>query len=136
MRAMGSYLQLSAETGYPWASRGAAASSHRQRQRRSCPHPLRRCPKRTPSQLTRQVAAHSSVAIDLESQIPAASNECCNRLSEGGEQEGGGHQPPPAAAAELSAPAGQVSSGDPRQAPCQLTARSEVAVDQELHPPA
>ena len=47
-----------------------------------------------------------------------------------------GHQPPPATAAELSAPAGQVSSGDPRQAPCQVAAQFPVAVDQEHRLPA
>jgi hypothetical protein len=34
-----------------------------------------------------------------------------------------GHQPPSAAAEELSTPAGQVSSGDPRPAPCHVAAR-------------
>jgi hypothetical protein len=46
------------------------------------------------------------------------------------------HQPPPATAAELSAPAGQVSSGDPRQAPCQVAAQIPVAVDQQHRRPA
>ena len=89
-----------------------------------------------PRQAPCQVAAQIPVAVDQQHQLPAVSSERCNRLSEGVEQGGGCHQPPPATAAELSAPAGQVSSGDPRQTPCQVAARFDVAVDQGLRPPA
>ena len=93
-------------------------------------------PAGNPQQAPRQVVVHRSIAVNTKSQQSAGSRDDGERLSKGVERGGGCHQPPSAAAQELSTPAGQVSPVVPRQAPCQLAASFEVAVDQGLRPPA
>ena len=89
-----------------------------------------------PRQAPCQLAASFEVAVDQELHPPASRSRHDVRLSEGVEQGGGCHQFPSAAAEELSTPAGQVSSGNSRQAPCQVATQFEFAVDQELYLPA